>query len=41
MLHQLTGGEVSMHRIADGLEISEVNASKHLKKLYDLGLIAY
>jgi DNA-binding transcriptional ArsR family regulator len=31
--------ELSVHGIADILKLSEPSASKHLKKLYDLGLI--
>jgi len=39
MLHRLIDGEASVHGIAEILKLSEVNASKHLKKLYDLGLL--
>ena len=39
MLHLLFTGCSSVHQVAESLSISEVNASKHLKKLYDLGLL--
>ena len=39
MLHLLFDGRCSVHSMADSLGLSEVNASKHLKKLYDLGLL--
>lgn len=39
MIHALLKEELSVHEIAERLTISEVNSSKHLKKLYDLGLL--
>jgi DNA-binding transcriptional ArsR family regulator len=39
ILHSLLKKELSVHQIAEQFNISEVNASKHLKKLYDLGLL--
>lgn len=39
MLHLLTKKKLSVHKIAEEFGLSEVNASKHLKKLYDLGLL--
>jgi len=39
MLRVLHSGPSSVHKLAELLRISEVNASKHLKKLYDLGLL--
>lgn len=35
----LINRESSLHAIAESLELSEVTASKQLKKLYDLGLL--
>ncbi len=32
---------MSVHEIADELDLSESSASKHLKLLYDLGLVEY
>lgn len=39
ILHLLLKKELSVHQIAEYFSLSEVNASKHLKKLYDLGLL--
>lgn len=39
ILHYLLKNELSVHQIAEQFNLSEVNASKHLKKLYDLGLL--
>lgn len=39
ILHTLGDKELSVHTIAKTHKLSEVNASKHLKKLYDLGLL--
>lgn len=39
ILHYLIKDESSVHELADRFDLSEVNASKHLKKLYDLGLL--
>ncbi len=39
IFHSLIKKELSVHQIADKFGVSEVNASKHLKKLYDLGLL--
>ena len=39
LLHYLLKNESSVHETAKIFNISEVNASKHLKKLYDLGLL--
>jgi DNA-binding transcriptional ArsR family regulator len=39
ILHSLIKKELSVHQIAEHFDLSEVNASKHLKKLYDLGLL--
>ena len=39
IIHILLKKEMSVHKIADQMNLSEVNASKHLKKLYDLGLL--
>ena len=39
IIHILLKKEMSVHKIADLMNLSEVNASKHLKKLYDLGLL--
>jgi len=39
LLQNLLGKELSVHELADALGLSGVNASKHLKKLYDLGLL--
>jgi DNA-binding transcriptional ArsR family regulator len=39
ILHTLCYKELSVHNIAKKHNLSEVNASKHLKKLYDLGLL--
>ncbi|MBD3249937.1 metalloregulator ArsR/SmtB family transcription factor [Candidatus Woesearchaeota archaeon] len=39
ILHLLIKKEMSVHEIAEQFDLSEVNASKHLKKLYDLGLL--
>ena len=39
ILHSLLKNGLSVHEIADKFKISEVNSSKHLKKLYDLGLL--
>lgn len=39
MIHILLKKELSVHEIADKFNISEVNSSKHLKKLYDLGIL--
>lgn len=39
ILHILVKKELSVHQIAQKFDLSEVNASKHLKKLYDLGLL--
>ena len=39
ILHSLIKKESSVHQIAGQFDLSEVNASKHLKKLYDLGLL--
>jgi len=33
--------EMSVHEIADELDMTESSASKHLKLLYDLGLVEY
>ncbi len=32
---------MSVHEIADELDLTESSASKHLKLLYDLGLVEY
>jgi DNA-binding transcriptional ArsR family regulator len=39
MIHALIKEELSVHEIAEKFKISEVNSSKHLKKLYDLGIL--
>ena len=39
MLHALIGPERSVHAIAELFGLTEVTASKHLKKLFDLGLL--
>lgn len=39
ILYSLCRQEMSVHAIAKQHKLSEVNASKHLKKLYDLGLL--
>lgn len=39
ILHSLIKKDYSVHQIAEQFGFSEVNASKHLKKLYDLGLL--
>ncbi len=39
MIHALIKKELSVHEIAEKFNISEVNSSKHLKKLYDLGIL--
>lgn len=39
ILHILIKKELSVHEVAEKFKTSEVNASKHLKKLYDLGLL--
>ena len=39
ILHLLIKKDLSVHKVAEHLDLSEVNASKHLKKLYDLGLL--
>lgn len=39
ILHSLIKKESSVHEIAEQFNLSEVNASKHLKKLFDLGLL--
>ena len=39
IIHILLKKEMSVHKIAESMGLSEVNASKHLKKLYDLGLL--
>lgn len=39
IIHELIKKEKSVHELAETFEISEVNSSKHLKKLYDLGLL--
>lgn len=39
IIHILLKKEMPVHNIADCMDLSEVNASKHLKKLYDLGLL--
>ena len=39
IIHILLKKEMPVHKIADSMGLSEVNASKHLKKLYDLGLL--
>lgn len=39
ILHALLKKELSVHQVAEIFDFSEVNASKHLKKLYDLGLL--
>jgi DNA-binding transcriptional ArsR family regulator len=39
ILHSLLKNELSVHQIAEQFDLSEVNSSKHLKKLYDLGLL--
>ncbi len=39
ILHSLIKKELSVHKIAEQFSLSEVNSSKHLKKLYDLGLL--
>ncbi len=33
--------KMSVHEIADRLDLTESSASKHLKLLYDLGLVEY
>ena len=33
--------KLSVHEIADRLDLTESSASKHLKLLYDLGLVEY
>jgi DNA-binding transcriptional ArsR family regulator len=33
--------KMSVHEIADRLDLTESSASKHLKLLYDLGLVDY
>lgn len=40
---QMLGDEekLSVHEIADRLNLTESSASKHLKLLYDLGLVEY
>ena len=39
IIHILLKKEMTVYEVADELNLSEVNASKHLKKLYDLGLL--
>lgn len=39
MIHALMKKELSVHEIAEKFDIGEVNSSKHLKKLYDLGIL--
>jgi len=39
MLHILLHQELSVHELAEKLCLTEVTASKHLKKLYDLGIL--
>lgn len=39
MIHALMEQELSVHEIAEKFSIGEVNSSKHLKKLYDLGIL--
>jgi DNA-binding transcriptional ArsR family regulator len=39
ILEVLLDKELSVHLIAKKFGLSEVNSSKHLKKLYDLGLL--
>ena len=39
MLCNLIKAEMSVNEIAEIMNLSEINASKHLKKLYDLGMI--
>ncbi|MBU1199532.1 MAG: metalloregulator ArsR/SmtB family transcription factor [Nanoarchaeota archaeon] len=39
IFHMLLKKEMPVHEIADKVRVSEVNASKHLKKLYDLGFL--
>jgi len=34
-------GKISVHEIAERLDITESSASKHLKMLYDLGLVSF
>ena len=41
IIHILLKKEMSVHKIANHMDLSEVNASKHLKKLYDLGLLNF
>ena len=39
IIHFLLKTDLTVHEIATQVKISEVNASKHLKKLFDLGLL--
>jgi DNA-binding transcriptional ArsR family regulator len=39
MIHALLKKELAVHEIAEKFNISEVNSSKHLKKLYDLEIL--
>jgi len=39
MLYNLIKTEMSVNEVAECMNLSEVNASKHLKKLYDLGML--
>jgi DNA-binding transcriptional ArsR family regulator len=39
MIHALIKEDLSVHEIADRFNISEANSSKHLKKLFDLGIL--
>jgi len=39
MLHILLHQELSVHELAEKLGLTEVTASKHLKKLHDLGIL--
>jgi DNA-binding transcriptional ArsR family regulator len=39
ILHSLIKKELAVHEIAERFDLSEVNASKHLKKLFDMGLL--
>jgi len=39
IIHALMKQELSVHEIAERFNIGEVNSSKHLKKLYDLGIL--
>ncbi len=39
ILHLLLRKENTVHGVAEKYSLTEVNASKHLKKLFDLGLL--